>query len=167
MYISIYYQNDRYKLSKSYPSDSCYDINARVPEGKTQITPGKRSKIYTGIKISLPPGWEAIIRPRSGIALRHGVTVLNSPGTIDQNYTGELAILLINHGDKDFIIKDGDRIAQISFNKIPKYKVEQLLIINQQNLTIKTNNNTRGFNGFGTTGIDNLLNKLEKEILTQ
>jgi len=167
MYISIYYQNDKYKLNKAYPSDSCYDINARIPEGKTHITPGERSKIYTGIKISLPPGWEAIIRPRSGIALRHGVTVLNSPGTIDQNYTRELAILLINHGDKDFVIKDGDRIAQISFNKIPKYKIEQLLTINQQNFTIKTNNNTRASNGFGSTGIDNLLNKLEKEILTQ
>ena len=98
----------------------------------------------TGIFLELPNNWEAQVRPRSGIALKHGVTVLNTPGTIDSKYRGELAVILVNFGSNTFSIKKGDRIAQIKFEKVPKVKL---------NLVSKISLNTeRGDKGFGSSG---------------
>ena len=100
--------------------------------------------VPTGIKISIPLGYEIQIRPRSGLAINYGITVLNSPGTIDSDYRGEIKIILINHGSEDYIIKRGDRIAQMVVSKIEKVEFEYSEFLN------KTNRNE---NGFGHTGI--------------
>lgn len=99
--------------------------------------------IPTGIKIALPSGYEAQIRPRSGLALKHGISLVNSPGTIDADYRGEIKIIMINVGQEDFIIKRGDRIAQMVINKI-----EQIEWVVVEKLELSE----RGAGGFGHTG---------------
>ena len=90
------------------------DLLAAVPEDAPMVlAPGKYALVPTGLTIALPPGYEAQVRPRSGLAAKHGVTVLNSPGTIDADYRGEIGVLLINHGDAPFTIRRGERIAQM------------------------------------------------------
>ncbi len=90
------------------------DLAAAVPKlGALNLPPGGRALVPTGLSIALPPGFEAQVRPRSGLAVRHGVTVLNSPGTIDKDYRGEIKVPLINHGDEPFHVRRGDRIAQL------------------------------------------------------
>ena len=90
------------------------DLLAAVPEdAPVVLAPGKYALIPTGLTIALPPGYEAQVRPRSGLAAKHGITVLNSPGTIDADYRGEIGVLLINHGDAPFPIRRGERIAQM------------------------------------------------------
>ena len=90
------------------------DLLAAVPEGAPMVlAPGKYALIPTGLTIALPPGYEAQVRPRSGLASKHGVTVLNAPGTIDADYRGEIGVLLINHGDAPFPVRRGERIAQM------------------------------------------------------
>ena len=108
------------------------------------IKPGCREIIPTGIAIELPENLEAQIRPRSGLAYKYGITVLNSPGTIDSDYRGEIKIILINHGQKDFLILPGDRVAQMVFSNVEKVK-----LIDKKELSITT----RGSRGFGSTGI--------------
>lgn len=93
------------------------DIFAAV-ENDEIISPGQRKKIPAGIKIALPAGYEAQIRPRSGLAINHGITLLNSPGTIDADYRGEIALIVINHGHEPFVIKRGMRLAQMVIQKI-------------------------------------------------
>lgn len=88
------------------------DLRAFLNE-EIELKPGERRLIPTGLYISLPAGMEAQVRPRSGLAFKHGITVLNSPGTIDADYRGEIGVLLINHGQESFIIRDGERIAQL------------------------------------------------------
>jgi dUTP pyrophosphatase len=85
---------------------------------ETTILPGQRNLIPTGVLVALPEGYEAEVRPRSGLALRHGVTLLNSPGTIDADYRGEIGIILINHGQTPFIVRRGERIAQMVVHRI-------------------------------------------------
>jgi dUTP pyrophosphatase len=90
------------------------DLLAAVPEGAPMVlAPGKYALIPTGLTIALPPGYEAQVRPRSGLAAKHGVTVLNAPGTVDADYRGEISVILINHGDAPFPIRRGERIAQM------------------------------------------------------
>ena len=90
------------------------DLLAAVPEDAPIIlAPGKHALIPTGLTIALPPGYEAQVRPRSGLAAKHGVTVLNAPGTVDADYRGEIGVLLINHGDAPFPVRRGERIAQM------------------------------------------------------
>lgn len=90
------------------------DLAAALASGETlEIAPGARALVPTGMCIALPPGHEAQVRPRSGLAARHGVTVLNTPGTIDADYRGEVMVILINHGDQPFQVRRGDRIAQM------------------------------------------------------
>ena len=111
---------------------------------KIILKPGKIILVSTGIKIMIPKGYEGQIRPRSGLALKHGITVLNTPGTIDSDYRGIIKVILINLGEKEFIIQRGDRIAQLVIQKIffPDLKL------------VKTLNNTkRGEGGFGHSGI--------------
>ena len=90
------------------------DLRAAVPEGEDMVIhPGARALVPTGLTIAVPPGYEAQVRPRSGLALKHGITCLNSPGTIDSDYRGEVKVLLINHGPETFTITTGMRIAQM------------------------------------------------------
>lgn len=105
----------------------------------TMIAPGSRALIGTGLSINLPQGTEGQIRSRSGLAAKHGIAVLNSPGTVDEDYTGELKVILYNTGDSFFNIQKGDRIAQLVV--APVYKLSGLTL-----------NNTREDNGFGSTG---------------
>ena len=108
------------------------------------IAPGERALIPTGLYIQLPYGYEAQIRPRSGLALKYGITVLNTPGTIDADYRGEIGVCLINHGNDTFDVHHGDRIAQIVFAQ-----VEQAVLVEVSELV----NTKRGDGGFGHTGI--------------
>lgn len=108
------------------------------------IAPNTYKLIPTGLFMEIPNGYECQVRPRSGLAVKYGITVLNSPGTIDADYRGEIKICLINHGEKDFIVANGDRIAQLVFAK-----VEQATFETVDNLE----DSTRGKGGFGSTGI--------------
>ena len=108
------------------------------------IKPGETKLIPTGIAIALPEGYEAQIRPRSGLALKNSLTVLNTPGTIDSDYRGEIGIILINHGQKDYIVENGARIAQMI---IAKYEQVELEFVQELDETI------RGSGGFGSTGV--------------
>jgi len=108
-----------------------------------ELKPLERVLVPTGLFIELPEGYEAQIRPRSGLALKHGITVLNSPGTIDADYRGEISIILINLSDKSFLINSGERICQMVVAKYEKYN---WLLTNEINET------ERGVGGFGHTG---------------
>ena len=107
------------------------------------LSPGARALIPTGLAIELPKGFEAQIRPRSGLALQSGVTVLNSPGTVDADYRGEIGVILINFGDKPFAVRRGARIAQLVVST-----VERVALIASERLT----SSARGSSGFGSTG---------------
>ena len=105
------------------------DIRAYLPEFDVVIEPGKRALIPTGLYMQLPSGYECQIRPRSGLALNYGITVLNSPGTVDADYRGEIGIILINLGENDFTVSDGDRIAQMvikSYTRVEWEPVKEL-----------------------------------------
>jgi dUTP pyrophosphatase len=117
------------------------DIYAAVKTDET-ILPGQRKIIPTGIAIALPEGYEAEIRPRSGLAIKNGVTLVNSPGTIDTDYRGEIGIILINHGEDPFVIRRGDRIAQMIIHRVCKVS---WIECQQLDATI------RGDGGFGHT----------------
>jgi dUTP pyrophosphatase len=130
------------------------DLVAAVPaEAPVEIAPGARALIPTGIAIALPPGNEGQIRPRSGVALRYGVTVLNAPGTIDADYRGELQVILVNHGTQTYVIQRGMRIAQLVIAQI-----QQTKIVESNSL----DSTERADGGFGSTGItSNTVDKLE------
>ncbi|HQN67016.1 MAG TPA: dUTP diphosphatase [Smithellaceae bacterium] len=117
------------------------DLFAAVDAEET-ILPGARKKIPTGIVISLPEGYEAQIRPRSGLALHQGLTLLNSPGTIDADYRGEIALIVINHGDAPFVVKRGARLAQMVVQKICRVQWVEALQLDET---------PRGEGGFGHT----------------
>ena len=120
------------------------DLLAAVPEGAPLIlSPGQRALVPTGLTIALPPGYEAQVRPRSGLASKHGVTVLNSPGTVYADYRGEIGVLLVNHGDGPFSIRRGERIAQMVI--APVVQVELVS-------AAKLSATERGSGGFGSTG---------------
>ena len=118
------------------------DLRANLQEDVV-IAPGERKLISTGLKISLPEGYEAQIRPRSGLALKKGVTVLNSPGTVDSDYIGDIGVILINHGEESLTISNGDRIAQMVVAKHETVEFEQVESLDETE---------RGAGGFGSTG---------------
>lgn len=120
------------------------DLAAAVA-GPVVLEPGARALIPTGFALALPAGYEAQVRPRSGLALRHGIGVLNSPGTIDADYRGEVGVILINHGDKPFTVERGMRIAQLVV--APYTRVAW-------NLAESLEGSARGIGGFGSTGTD-------------
>ena len=128
------------------------DLVAAVPtDAPIQITSGARALIPTGVAIALPAGYEAQVRPRSGLALRHGVTVLNSPGTIDADYRGEIQIILVNLGSESFVINRGMRIAQLVIAPISHVKLVE---------SASLDSTERSVGGFGSTGIaTNIVNK--------
>ena len=120
------------------------DLLAAVPESAPLVlAPGKHAMVPTGLAIALPDGFEAQVRPRSGLAAKHGVTVLNSPGTIDADYRGEIQVILINHGAEAFTIRRGERIAQMVIASVVQAR---LVLASALPLT------DRGSGGFGSTG---------------
>ena len=120
------------------------DLRAAVAEdAPLTLAPGQRALIPTGLKIALDHGFEAQVRPRSGLALKHGLTCLNSPGTIDSDYRGEVGVILINHGQEPFVIQRGERIAQLV---IARHEQADLLEVETLDET------SRGSGGFGSTG---------------
>ena len=130
----------------AYQSDAAagLDLLAAVPaDAPLTIAPGRYAAVPTGIAIALPPGTEAQVRPRSGLARKHGVTVLNAPGTIDADYRGEIQVLLINHGDEPFVVTRGMRIAQLVIAPVAR---AQLIEVDDLDET------ARGAGGFGSTG---------------
>jgi len=122
------------------------DLFAAVPaEAPLVIAPGQRVLIPTGLTVALPAGTEGQIRPRSGLAIRHGVTVLNAPGTIDSDYRGEIGVILVNLSDESFIISRGMRIAQLVVQPVLRARIEEVHQLDET---------SRGGGGFGSTGID-------------
>jgi dUTP pyrophosphatase len=120
------------------------DVVAGVPDGApVAIPPGARALIPSGFALELPRGFEAQVRPRSGLALKHGVTLLNSPGTIDSDYRGELMVILVNHGDEPFLVRRGERIAQLVIAPVSHAE-----IVAAEELAATV----RGGGGFGSTG---------------
>ena len=126
----------------SYATPGSAGMDLRSAEALT-IKPGARAVVGTGIAIALPPNFEAQVRPRSGLAVKHGVTVLNSPGTIDADYRGEIKVPLINHGTEDFVIARGDRIAQMVVTPVT---MAELVEVDALDDTV------RGAGGFGSSG---------------
>lgn len=122
------------------------DLRAAVPSDAPEVLgPGDRSLLPTGVKIALPKGYEGQVRPRSGLAYRHGVTVLNSPGTIDADYRGEVKVLLVNHGDESFTIERGMRIAQLVVARHVQVSWTEQEALEET---------VRGPGGFGSTGTE-------------
>jgi dUTP pyrophosphatase len=120
------------------------DLLAAVPEDSPLIlSPGQRALVPTGLTIALPSGYEAQIRPRSGLASKHGVTVLNSPGTVDADYRGEIGVLLINHGEVPFPVRRGERIAQMVIAPVVRVELAPAAELAATK---------RGGGGFGSTG---------------
>ena len=121
------------------------DIRAAVPAGvPLRLKPGERAMTPTGIAIALPPGWEAQMRPRSGLAAKNGIACVNSPGTIDADYRGEIKVILINHGTEDFEIRRGDRIGQMVFAPVFQASFAEVEALDDT---------ARGAGGFGSTGV--------------
>lgn len=132
-------QPPRYASEGAAGLDLAAAIDAPVVVG-----PRERAAVPTGIAIELPPGHEGQVRPRSGLARRHGVTVLNAPGTIDEDYRGEIEVLLVNLGDRSFAIAPGDRIAQLVVAPVRRVAVE---------IAADLSTTSRGHGGFGSTGV--------------
>lgn len=109
------------------------------------IEPGERALVPTGLAVAIDPGYEIQVRPRSGLALRNGITLLNTPGTIDADYRGEIGIIVINHGREPFRVSSGDRIAQLVVAPVVQCRIEE---------TEELSRTTRGSGGFGHTGIN-------------
>ena len=126
----------------SYATAGAAGMDLRSAESLT-IKPRGRALVATGIAIALPLGFEAQVRPRSGLAVKHGVTVLNAPGTIDCDYRGEIKVPLINHGDDDFVIARGDRIAQMVIAPAPQAVLDVVTALDET---------YRGSGGFGSSG---------------
>lgn len=126
---------------KAHHDDAAYDLRSRVD---TVLPPGKVMLVPSGLFLELPEGFEAQVRPRSGLALKHGISVLNSPGTIDAGYRGEVAIILLNLGEKEFPVKRGDRIAQMVIQRLPDVELVPVAELAASK---------RGAGGFGSTGV--------------
>ena len=119
------------------------DLRAYLPDGELVIKPMQRALVPTGLFMEIPVGYEGQVRPRSGLAIKSGITVLNSPGTIDADYRGEVKVILINLSDADFVIKSGDRIAQLVIAKHEQPEVVEVETLSETE---------RGSGGFGHTG---------------
>ena len=126
--------------AKAHPDDAAFDLRSRK---EMEIAPGTSALVPTGLFLELPPGYEAQVRPRSGLALKKAITVLNTPGTIDAGYRGEVGVILINHGKEPFAIARGDRIAQMVIQQLPEITLEEASELSETG---------RGAGGFGSTG---------------
>ena len=119
------------------------DLRAYLPEGPVTLEPMQRALVPTGLYMEIPEGYEGQVRPRSGLAIKSGITVLNSPGTIDADYRGQVCVILINLSDKAFVINSGDRIAQLVIARCEQVETEQVEVLSETE---------RGTGGFGHTG---------------
>ena len=126
--------------AKAHPDDAAFDLRSRVD----MTVPVNRSTLVpTGVFIELPVNYEAQVRPRSGLALKHNITLTNSPGTIDAGYRGEVGVIMFNHGPEEFVIKRGDRIAQMVIAELPEVELD---------ICSELSSSERGGGGFGSTG---------------
>ncbi|HYX26488.1 MAG TPA: dUTP diphosphatase [Thermoanaerobaculia bacterium] len=132
--------------SPASPGSSGFDLRAALPKEmeETVLRPGERLRVPTGLVLEIPPGWEGQVRARSGLALRHGIGVVNAPGTIDSDYRGEVAVILINLGEAPFPLKRGDRIAQLVIAPVARVEWEEADSLEESE---------RGAGGFGSTGL--------------
>lgn len=130
------------ELERMTPGSSGYDVIAACDDAVV-IEPGRAALLPAGFKLGIPPGYEAQVRPRSGLALKNSIGVLNSPGTIDSDYRGEVQVILFNFGTEPFTIHRGDRIAQIVFSSLPRIELEKVEVLDETQ---------RGSGGFGSTG---------------
>jgi dUTP pyrophosphatase len=126
----------------SYATDGAAGLDIVAAEDLT-LQPGERHAVATGFAIAIPPGFEVQVRPRSGLALKHGITCLNTPGTIDEDYRGEVKVILANLGDEPFEVRRGERIAQLVPARVLKAKFEEVA---------ELGDTSRGAGGFGSTG---------------
>jgi dUTP pyrophosphatase len=129
-------QLPQYQTEGAAGLDVCSKMNIDIQPGETKL-------IQTGLYVEIPEGYEIQVRPRSGLAYKHSVTVLNSPGTIDADYRGEIGVILINHGKEVFKVIEGDRIAQLVLSKVEQIKWDPVLILSES---------VRNTSGFGSTG---------------
>ena len=125
------------------PQSAGLDLRANI-EAPITLHPLERRLVPTGLHIALPDGYEAQVRPRSGLALKHGITVLNTPGTVDADYRGEIMVLLVNFSNEDFVVKDGERIAQMVIAQYAKATFESVEMLDETE---------RGEGGYGHTGV--------------
>lgn len=128
--------------SRATEHASGFDLRAAVEEPLT-LAPGDRALVPTGIAIAIPSGWEGQVRPRSGLALRHGIALVNAPGTIDADYRGEIGVILVNLAKEPFVIERGERIAQLVIAQVPECTLEAVERLDET---------SRGSGGFGSTG---------------
>jgi dUTP pyrophosphatase len=128
--------------SRGSDGSAGFDLRAAV-EGEVVLRPGERLLVPTGLVLEIPPGWEGQVRPRSGLALRHGIGIVNAPGTIDSDYRGEVGVILINLGEAPFGLKRGDRIAQLVIARAETVELEEADTLAGSG---------RGDGGFGSTG---------------
>ena len=142
MKIPIINQSNNDLPAFATPSSAGMDLRAFLVSNIV-IAPGERALVPTGLHMALPVGYEAQVRPRSGLAYKHGVTVLNSPGTIDADYRGDVGVILINHGDSDFVVQSGDRIAQLVVAQYASFTWDAVTDLSDT---------ARGEGGFGHTG---------------
>mgnify|MGYP000931847090 FL=1 len=119
------------------------DLRANLPEGVIRLAPLERTLVPTGLYLEIPDGYEAQVRPRSGLAIKHGITVINAPGTIDCDYRGEVKVPIVNLSNKTFEIAHGDRIAQMVFARYEQATFEEVSVLSETE---------RGAGGFGSTG---------------
>ena len=130
--------------ARASAGSSGYDLRAAI-DGELTLLPGERALIPTGIALEIPRGWEGQVRPRSGLALRHGLALANSPGTIDSDYRGEVGAILVNLGQEPFTIRRGDRIAQLVFAHVGEVEwMEERADLDESE---------RGGGGFGSSGV--------------
>ncbi|WP_411837153.1 dUTP diphosphatase [Paracoccus sp. ME4] len=132
-----------YQTAGAAGADLCANLPPDLREGGVTLPPLGRALIPTGLALAIPDGWEAQIRPRSGLALKHGITLPNSPGTIDCDYRGPLGVIVLNLGDASFTIRHGDRIAQLVVAPAPQARFD---------LVDRLDGTARGQGGFGSTG---------------
>jgi dUTP pyrophosphatase len=141
----IVFCTGRTETIPEYQSDgaSGADVRALLDE-ELVIAPGDRAIVPTGLRLQVPRGLEAQVRPRSGLSSRHGITVLNAPGTIDSDYRGEVLVILVNLGHEEFRVRSGDRIAQLVFSPVVRVSFQARPLIDET---------ARGSGGFGSTGV--------------
>jgi dUTP pyrophosphatase len=140
---TVYIKRDSDAIEPTYATAGAVGADLCSAE-EVSIMPGDRLLVHTGVYLEIPVGFEVQVRPRSGLALKHGITVVNSPGTIDSDYRGEVGVVLINHGKDVFKIKKGDRIAQLVLNE-----VHRMAFVEIQELS----ETQRGEGGYGSTGV--------------
>ena len=126
--------------ARAHADDAAFDLRSRVD---LDVPPGRSILVPTGVFIELPIHYEAQVRPRSGLALKHNITLTNTPGTIDAGYRGEVGVIMFNHGPEDFAVKRGERIAQMVIAALPEVEIERVSELNASD---------RGAGGFGSTG---------------